>query len=87
MGRMKKSEVIARLTELGIQHDVDGDYNYLVSLLPAEKEEETKKEEPKDEINEPKEEPLVVKRVPNGVGTINDHERRLCIIEQKLGLR
>jgi len=31
--------------------------------------------------------PLEVPGVTLGVGTINNHERRLCLLEKKLGLR
>lgn len=47
------------------------------------KTEETK---PKKETK-PKEKPLDVPVVPCGVGTVQDHEKRLCKIERELGLR
>jgi len=45
-----------------------------------------KTEEPKED-KEPKEKPLDIPQVPLGVGTINDHEERLCKLERKLKMR
>lgn len=36
MARMKKTEVIAELTKLGVEFDVDGKYNVLCKLLKAQ---------------------------------------------------
>ena len=48
---------------------------------------ETPKPAEKPVTPKPAEKPLVIPQVPNGERTANDHERRLCLIERKLGMR
>ena len=83
MARLKKEELIEQLKAAGIEASDDEDYwdlckkydDYQAGIKPEEKEEK------------PKEKPLVVPVVPCGVSTINDHEKRICQIERKLGLK
>lgn len=76
MPKMSKEQVIAQLEILKISYDDKMSYAELLVLLPEEKSAEV-----------PKEPDLVIPQVPLGVGTINDHEYRLCVIEKKLGLK
>ena len=67
MPKLKKEDVIEKLTEACIDFPEDASYGDLVALLP----EKAKKE---------------VKQVPCGASTVQDHEARLCAIEDKLGI-
>lgn len=81
MARMKTEVLKEKLTNLGIEFDKDAKWPELNALLPKSETQQM----PKREIIEiPR--PVKPKHVPLGVGTINDHERRLDAIEEKLGI-
>ena len=74
MGRRSKADVMADLDARKIQYTPDDSYEDLVKLLPVEQEKPKVEEKPKK----------AVPPVTCGVSTINDHERRLCELEDKV---
>ena len=72
MPKKTKEQVIAELDARQISYNENMSYSELLTLLP------------KEEAKPVEEKPLDIPEVTLGVTTINDHERRICIIERIL---
>ena len=79
MSKKTRQQVLADLDESGITYDVNADYSDLCQLLKGDEPEPV-------QVTPPQAKPVhpPFKEVPLGVGTMNDHERRLLILEERL---
>lgn len=90
MAKMSKNELIARLNELGIAYDPKDSYRELMTLLPEEEGGGSKAVVPAEKKTKPvKMKKVKVDRKPNpnaatGLRTIEDHEKRITAIENKV---
>jgi hypothetical protein len=77
MAKRDTSKLRAELEARGVNHNSDATYDELKSLL----DDEVTKEQAKKEVKSPV---IEYKQVPCGASTVNDHERRITILEAKL---